>query len=725
MIFLYLAAIVVSTWLALSLAGLPVMLHLSSERQEMVLPALPVLGAMLLVVVTHWPAMFVPTPIALIISSAVLVGIAVTGWRGGGRLHVTRRRVLMLVLAFAIGIVPASLALLPALELDRPRLIQPTMNNDAFAYVTLSSWLRENPALDVPEPVEDPPVYGYARSHLTLGLRLGEEFLQVGGALLNGRDVASTWFVVLGAWMLMLPGAFWTSIKMLRLPPWLGVVGGLVAGTSAVMVSQVYNQNSAAVLGVVMAPVAVVALAQALDRADSWPRWFPALALAALAGTYTELLPVLFPGLALFALARNPRHYPSVLTRGLVLVAVAVGMSPFIWRNVVRSLVVVSGVTAPGVQSSFIHAPGLAILNRLVGLTSLDGSSLSRKGVLLLGLVAIGLVGAGIDRPLRRYWLPIVAGSVAVIGYLTFVHRFPYGQQRAVQVAVPLVLLTSAAGFALLISRLWSQLRRVGSLIIAALLSVPLAAAGAGFPLVNIASSVRWERDFHIAARTVDPSLLEGVSWVQDLDPSGSDTMIVNSNFFEQLWLTYELRHQEQLAWPVLYPDYMHIDRYARWDGRLRRYALVGRDDYVDADAGVTVKENGRFRLLDLSLGEAMIGIPSVNWGGGERTAEGVAHWMGDVGQMVVIRTSGARVDVVVEGRAMVDLAPLTLSVLTAERESVAELSVPADLTEYRLPLPDRPRVLLFFVNAQPARQPSSGDDARSLSFYLSDVHRG
>lgn len=722
---MYLAAIVLSTWGALSLAGLPVMLHLSPERQELVLPALPVLGAMVLVVVTHWPAMFVPTPVALIIASVVLAGIAAYGWLRGGRLRVTRRRVVTLVFAFAIGIIPVSLALLPALELDRPRLIQPTGNNDAFAYVSLSSWLRENPAFEVPDPVKDPPVYGYARSHLTLGLRLGEEFLQVGGAILNGRDVASTWFGVLGAWMLMLPGAFWASIKMLRLPSWLGLAGGFVAGTSAVMLSQVYNQNSAAVLGLVMAPMVVVALGQALENPDSWPRWFPALALAALAGTYTELLPVLFPGLALFALARNPRQYASVLARGLVLLGIAVAVSPFIWRNVVRSLLVESGVTAPGVQSSFIHAPGLAIVNRLVGFTSLDGASLSRRGVLLLGLVVIGLVGAGLDRSLRRQWLPIVGGCVAVVGYLTFVHRFPYGQQRAVQVSVPLVLLTSAAGFAMLISRLWSQLRQVGSIRIAALVSVPLAAAGAGFPVANIASSVRWEREFHVAARSVDPTLLEGVTWVQKLDPRGGDTMIVNSNFFAQLWLTYELRRQEQLAWPVLYPDYMHIDRYARWDGQPRRYALVGRDEYVDADAGVIIRENARFRLLDLSLGEALIAIPSVNWVGGEKTSKGVAHWMSDAGEMVVIRTPGASVDVVVEGAGMPDLAPLTLSVHTAEREGIAELSFPADLTEHRLSLPDRPRVLLFFVNARPTHKLSFGDDPPPLSFYLNDVRRG
>lgn len=201
--------------------------------------------------------------------------------------------------------------------------------------------------------------------------------------------------------------------------------------------------------------------------------------------------------------------------------------------------------------------------------------------------------------------------------------------------------------------------------------------------------------------------------------------MIVSSNFFEQLWLTYELRHQEGLAWPLLYPDYMRVDRYERWDGRLRRYALVGRDDHVDADTAVIVRENRRFRLLDFSRGEGLIAAPSLHWGGGERTPEGVAHWMGDAGEIIVIRTQGAPDSIIVEGGAMADLAPLPISVSTLEGESVADLTASADLTEHRLPLPDRPAVRLLFANGKAARPPSSGGDPRFLSFYLSDVRRG
>lgn len=724
MIIVLLLAIVLSTWGVLAVGGMPVMLHLTPERQELVLPGLPVLGAMLLVVVTHWPAMFLPTPAALIVSAIVLAVIAAAGWLRGGRLHVTRRRILVLASALVLGAIPASLALLPALELDRPRLVQPTSNNDAFAYVTLSSWLRENPALEVPSVVSDPPVYGYVRTHLTLGLRLGEELLHVGAAILNGRDVASTWFAVMASWVLMLPGAFWVAIRMLRLPSWMGVIGGFAAGTSAVLISQVYNQNSAAVLGVVMAPVVVVAIAQALDG-DRWPRWFPALGLAALAGTYTELLPVLFPGVALFVLARHPRHYPAVLVRGIMLLGISVAVSPFIWRNVVRSLLLESGFTAPGVTSSFIHAPGWTILNRLVGATSIDGSTFSHRGLLLLGVVVLGLVGAAIDRSLRRFLLPTIAGAIIVAVYLTFVHRFPYGQQRAVQVTVPLVVLTAAAGAGRLIALLWNTCSRLASAPLAALLVLPLAVAGAGFPLANVSSTLQWERAFNPAERSVDRSLLEGVDWVQDLDAGGADTMIVSSNFFEQLWLTYELRHQEGLAWPLLYPDYMSVDRYERWDGRLRRYALVGRDDHVDVDPAVIVRENRRFRLLDFSRGEGLIATPSRNWGGGERTPDGVAHWMGDAGEIVVIRSEGAPDSIFVEGGAMSDLAPLPISVSTLEGEPVADLTALADLTEHRLPLPDRAAVRLVFVNGKDARPPSAGEDPRFLSFYLSDVRRG
>lgn len=723
--FVLILAIVASTWLVLALAGLPLFLHLRDDQQRLLLPALPIVGAMALVVLVHWPAAVVPTPAALGITAVILGLVAVTGWRRGGRIRVTRSHLTTLAATIAIGVVPVVLALLPVADLDRPRLVQPTLNNDAFAYVSVASWLRENPALDLPQPVVDPPVYGYVRNHLDIGLRIGEEFLQVGGALINGRDVASTWYLVLGAWLLMLPGAIWSACRLTGLSSLVGATAGFVAGTSAVVLSQVYNQNSAAALGMAMAPLAVVALARRLDGSSLLPWWFAPLALCALAGTYTEYLPMLAPGLLFFVLARHPRKLLPVIGRGALTFVVAVVASPLIWWNVVRSLLLTTGITAPGVQSSFIHAPGSAILDRVVGATWLDGLSESSIGLWLCVLLAVSFLGAFTIPDVRRIWLPVTVGAVVVIWYLTFVHKFPYGQQRAVQITVPLALLALTAGFGGVVAIVGRAIG-TGRRGVAALATVPLVFAGASFPAVNISSSVRWERQFQVEARTLDAALLEGVSWIKELDRAdGAETMVVNSNFFEQLWLTYELRHEEGLSYPFLYPDYMIVGRYDRWDGRLRRFALVGRDDYIDVDPGVVVRENARFRLLDFDRGEGIIATPSVNWGGGERNPEGVAHWMGDAGELLVLRTPGTSTKLIIEGNALADLDPLVVGVVTAESEAVANPTIGAGRTEFVASLPDRPGVLLFFNNAKPAQRPSSGGDPRNLSFYLTDVSRG
>ncbi len=724
MLLFSLTAIVVSTWLALALAGVPVLLHLTERQQQLILPGLPVVGAMSLVVLVHWPAAVLPTPISLGLSAVVLLGFGVIGWRRGGRVHLSLRKFGPLALALILGVVPMVLALLPTSQLDRPRLVQPTFNNDAFAYVSVSSWLRENPSLDIPKPVEDAPVYGYVGRHLDIGLRIGEEFLQVGGALINGRDVASTWYVVLATWILVLPGAMWAACRLTGLSSPLGAAAAFVAGTSAVLLSQVYNQNSAAVLGIAIAPLAIAALVRRLDGDDILPRWAAPLALTALAGTYTEYLPVLLPGLAVFAGVRHPRNYPVVGGRGIVALAAALVVSPFVWFNVGRSLLLEKGLTAPGVESSFIHAPGLTILDRVVGATWLDGFSESSVGRWLSLLLALGLVGALSDRRLRRMWLPILGGAVAAIGYLTFVHAFPYGQQRAVQIMVPLALLVATVGFGEFV-RLARRVVPSGRSALRGVLSAPLVLAGVMFPVVNISSSVRWERQFQVAARTVDASFLEGVGWIKDFDHAdGAETLLVDSNFFEQLWLTYELRHEERLAYPFLYPDYMNVGRYDRWDGRLRRFVLVGRDDYIDVDPGVVVRENARFLLLDLAQGDAVIATPSVNWGGGERRPEGVGHWMVNAGEVLVIRTPGAPTSLLIEGNALPDLDPLPLNIVTAEAELVASGSIGAESTLLRATLPDRPAVLLFFNNGKQAQRPSSGGDAGDRSYYLTRVAR-
>lgn len=722
---LYVVFIAMTAWGALALVGSALLFHLDARQQHLVIPGLPAIGAMVGVVVLHWPATVLNGTWSLVVGVAVLVAIAAVGWHRGGRLSLRAKSVAPLGLAFALGVVPASVALLPVLELGRPVLVQPTLNNDAFAYVSLASWLRSNPALDLPDRARDAPTFGYARVHLESGLRIGEELLQNGVSVLHDRDVASTWYPTLGAWVLMMPGAYWAAGRILGLRPTASALGGFAAAASAALIGQVYQQNSAAVLGVVMAPIALSLFSDAVADEPTMPRWFSPMAMAGLAGTYTEYLPVLAPGLVLFVLARRPRTIPSVVGRAAQLGALALVLSPFIWRNVSRSLLFEAGITAPGFTSSFIHAPAWAILNRITGAAHLEGGLLRSKfGALLTVVLLTGAVALTRCRS-RRILLTFSMGAVAVILFLTFIHRFPYGQQRAVQITLPVLVLAVAAGYDRLAEdarRLWEERRRVLAVAVGGVVAI----AAVSFPLVNLRSSIQWQSGFQLEGRHIDKSLSEGAAWLRALGGRrGENVMVLSSNFFEQLWMTYLLRNQPGVAWPFLYPDYMNVDRYERWDGHLRRFALVSRDDYADADPATVIRQNSRFRLLDLSRGEALLVVPVANWSSGEQTPGGVAHWMSDSGQLMLLRTPGAPAKVRLRGAALSDLDPLPLEVATTAGETLDRVVLGAAPAEVSIVVPDRPSTVLVLHNRKAARSPSAVVDPRKLSYYLMGVVRG
>jgi hypothetical protein len=250
---------------------------------------------------------------------------------------------------------------------------------------------------------------------------------------------------------------------------------------------------------------------------------------------------------------------------------------------------------------------------------------------------------------------------------------------------------------------------------------------GLAFPIVNVQSSIAWQPAFDLEHRTIDRALLEGAAWAQRFGgKDGRDVMVVTSNFFEQLWLTYELRDRSQVSWPFLFPDYMNAGAYDRWDGAIRRFALVGRDDYIDVDPGVVVAQNARFRMLDLSKGQGVLGVTGTNWTGAEPGPNGIpARWMGNGGQVLVIRTSAAPTRVSLSGGALFDLEPLPIAVATAENEPLANLTVQGGIKGYTFDVPNRARVIVILNNAKPAQVSSKGDDPRELSFYMTGVARG
>lgn len=711
---LQILVIVVSALALVSLVGLVPLAWLRPADRQRFAPALPALGAMTLVVVMHWPVAVMPADSAFVLALPLLLVAGVLGVRARGRelpVEGLRTAALLLVLA-TIG---AWIALLPLLRVGAPRLVQPTLNNDAFAYVTVSAWLEEHDALEVPTLADDPPGFAYAAAHLDHGLRIGEELLQVAVATANGRDPASTYYPVAVMITMLMPGAYAVAARLLGVRRGVAGVAGVAIAGSGIVITQVFNQNSAALLGIVFAPLALASLVSTLFQPEGErpPLWLTAMSFAALIGSYAEYMPVI--GLAVVALvvggvARGPRGSVAGRARTVALLgALAVAAAPLAWFNAARSLLMESGVTAPGVKSAFLGIPAWAVVNRVLGAAAFDEvHGVGADTVMLLAIVVGGLAAVLLLDPHRWVWSALLVGSSATIVYLSTIHYFPYGQQRALQIAAPLVLLGAFAG----VDRLARRLRLAPWVAAAVILP---------FIVVNLAGQHRWQRTLSVDRRHIDTATLEAAGWVEDLaGPDGDDAVVATSSFFEQLWLSYELRDREETEWAFLYPDYLGGSLYDRWDGEIPPFMLVSRLDWIDVDPEAIVRENHRFQLLDLRNHAGVVAMPTFNFWGFENGPVGPAQWMRNDGELFLIRGPGGPDSVEVRVSPNGALGPMTLTVTGPAGAVSAPLS--AD-TVLEVPMPQLTARLT--LTTDPRGGPIPGKDPRDLAVYLIDVARG
>jgi hypothetical protein len=579
----------------LALSALPVV------WRERLASATGVLGAAVLVVALHIPALVTGVRWGLVLVVAAGIALAFIQrrrHRGRGDL-LSRRAWGRLVLAAALGVLPLVVTLLPELRVGGPVVDQPTLNNDAFSYVTVSDWLRGHSALDQPDTKAGPPAYGYVAFHLDIGLRIGEELLQAANATVNRSDPLRTWFPTMAVWLWLLPGSVMAAAEVLGHDRRLGAVAGVVTGASAVVIGLAYNQNSASLLGIAMAPLVVALLAAVIEDAPL-PRWLPAVMVAAFLGTYTEYAPLLAGTLAI-ALATRGRDATAALARLGRVGVVSVALAPLVYVNAVRSLL--HETDAASSSAFYLDNTRVQFANRFLGTASLPHlADPNLVGAIVAVACVAGLAAAVLLDRHRWLWGSLLGAWVALLLFLEHVHVFPYGHQRAVEITNPLVLFIAVLGWG-------AAIERAGRAEVSTRLAVAGGVVALLYVVANVQRSTEVARSDLVLERHVDPPLHDAAAWAADHGgPAGQDVSVVVDDFFDQLWLAYLLRGEADTSYPTLHPDYFRTEAFVPPGDR--RYAVVQRGLPLVADPGVVVGGNERFVFLDLGRGAATVTAP-------------------------------------------------------------------------------------------------------------------
>jgi hypothetical protein len=205
-----------------------------------------------------------------------------------------------------------------------------------------------------------------------------------------------------------------------------------------------------------------------------------------------------------------------------------------------------------------------------------------------------------------------VVGSILV---LSTVHYFPYGQGRAVEITLPLVVLASASGYAELSHRLWAW----GATRPLAV-TVASGAVATGLAMV-IAGNRTVEPLLSETASPQSPTFYNGAeydaahNWVaQHGGPEGSDAMVLGTQVFDTLWMEYRFRDLPRVNFPFLIRNYDSGRSPTRYfDGRLRPYAVVEVDLPMTSAPSSEVARDDRFLLSNTGAHDNVIALGA--WG--------------------------------------------------------------------------------------------------------------
>lgn len=619
------ALIIACAWVMLTSVGWVVLGPLERRMRDGLLPTAPLVGVVSLVVVLHTTSLVLSVRAGVWVVGATLLVIVVvatrrdrTWWRPD------RRALAALVLTAACGAAPAVWLLAPSVATGDSGVIQPSLNNDAFYYVSLADWLQDHPSTQRPEtgPTPEtstfPPSFGPAQTQLETGLRIGQELVHAALATALGADTERAWYPLTALWVLLLPASGIAAARYLRLSTFVGLALGTTTAVSALVVFQFAQQNSDSLLGTALVFPAVGATMAAVSRRHPYgSRWLAALLLTGLVGAYPEFMPLVAPALVVAVLARARADIPRAVRSAVALLGLGLAMGLPVWVRAATSLLFLGGIESDQFPTAFTGEPVAVLLGRFLGVMSFEDGS---APVVLLAICA-AFVATGVAAALvlsSRRW---VFGSLLAVGlflaiYMVTVRDRPYTQQRVLQFLLPLVLLVVAVGW----DRLWRRARdrdrdgtgppdgraRRAAAIVAVLGTVGAVAMVGANARVNQAMDLASKAEH----RHVGPEFAQAARWVRRLaGADGSQAMVLVGDFFAQLWISDALRDTPKVSYPTLYRSYQRISSY--WDGDPRRWLLVDRSALTVTAPGVIVRSNDRFMLLDLSLGPAVVAVPA------------------------------------------------------------------------------------------------------------------
>lgn len=673
----------------LSLFGVAVLAPLRPRHRAVLLPAAPLLGAALLAVVLSSTSIFLATRTGVLVAVAVAVGLLVTGWSRGRRpWRLTPAPVAYAVLAVAAGVPGAVLALLPSAWVGDTQPVSANPSHDVFYYVSEAAWLLDHPVQPAPVIGAQPsvgvvaPSYAPMAATLSLPMRFGQPLVHAALAAILHQPVGTDAMVIPALWVALLAPAAFTAARLLHSSRAAAGMIAVASASSALLVQQAYQQNFDSLLGAGLALLAIACAVAAARR--TIPLWPAALVLSSLVAVYTEyalyVAPAIIGGLMLAA----RRGWRRRVWRSLLLLGVAVLLAPVAWLRGLRTLMIRRDGDLLG--SPFFSDGAGAALSRVVGASPLNAPQAHhRLTAALVGAIIVGLVGAVLLRRDRGTWIGLLGVGGGYIALLTVEHH-GYTQMRAVVLFLPLVLLASGLGWDAALRRLVRRWAVPAASVFAVLGTGVLVALWTVLGLTSAARSL--DRSF-VEARHVDRSFAEAASWVDRLGGDGNDVSVAAPDMFDQLWLAYALRNEQDVSYLSLRPDYLGALSY--WAGETDRYLLVGRGAAVAYPESAVVARNARFVLLDTAGAAVVAAVPqdTPSW-----YPFAVAGGMGgpDRGHLVIWRSQAARSDAVV----LAVRAPQARSVSVTEgtspvasapvRDGVADIVVAA-VPDPRTPL--------------------------------------
>ncbi|GAC1590196.1 MAG: hypothetical protein NVS3B21_07510 [Acidimicrobiales bacterium] len=722
-------------WLLLSLVGLTVIVLTPRRFQDLLLPAVPAVGACGLIAMLSLGGLVFP--VRQLVPPIVFGCVSVLAIRGARhRIQFKRGAVGALLVVTLLGAVPVVIALQPDLAIGSPTMVEVGTGNDALAFISLSTWFEDHPVLSRPRIGATSPALGYVRTHQRLHARVGQDLVQASIALTAHRDPAAVWYPLTCLWLGLLPGAAFVAGNVLVRRRSVLTAASFVVAMSAIVMGQVFNQHSASVLGLALVPLALAGVISVVDRHRfAWPPWLCALFVVGLLGAYSEMLAVVAPGLATWLFARPFRTIRQTSSRLALLLICSLIEGPIVcFRAVVSLYNTFDGAFAPQVSTPFAGVSPATFVSRLTGaVTRIENEPDFVHGVsgliVPVGIIVISalfLVAGGWTARRRTLWTGLSAASVGAVIYLGYVHPFAYGEQRAIEIGLPITLFAIGAGADGVIdaaTRFGATLRvptipapgrllGVTAALSCAALSVPFVAANAA---TNFSSAYAPPG----RARFIDKDLREASSWLDLVGGSdGSKALVVDADYFDVVWLAYLQRAHTRVSYPFFPQDASTAPPYALWDGRPRRWAVVGTSQFVSAPATAVKARNSRFELIDFDAGPVLLSVAASSFEPNEPFEGGAAHWMGNDGELILV--GGCRSGTLIFGAvSQPALVPLQAS-FSVGGEPPVTAALTGGVSRVQVAAHPTPRLRVRIHNGRAAR-PTSGDPRR-LSLRLTSV---